>query len=57
MGFRPASAGSRIESAKRCGVEPRAPLSDATLRVVRHPGAVALASDPKSRKSPDCRVY
>jgi hypothetical protein len=34
-----------IESAKLCGVEPRAYLREATLRSVRSPGTVALARD------------
>ncbi len=38
---------SLIESAKLCGVEPRAYLREATLRAVRPPpgGAVTLARD------------
>jgi hypothetical protein len=34
-----------IESAKLCGVEPRAYLREATLRAVRDPGTVTLARD------------
>ena len=36
---------SLIESAKLCGVEPRAYLREATLRAVRNPGTVTLARD------------
>ncbi len=39
---------SLIESAKPCGVEPRAYLREATVRVVRKPGTVTLARDLKS---------
>jgi hypothetical protein len=42
---------SLIESAKLCSVEPRAYLRKATLRAVRNPGAVTLASDLKSPES------
>jgi transposase len=42
---------SLIESAKLCGVEPRAYLSEATLRAVRHPGTATLARDLKSTES------
>jgi transposase len=42
---------SLIESAKLCGVEPRAYLREATLRAVRGPGTVTLARDLKSSKS------
>jgi transposase len=42
---------SLIESAKLCGVEPRAYLREATLRTVRSPGTVTLARDFKSPKS------
>jgi transposase len=42
---------SLIESAKLCGVEPRAYLREATLRAVRNPGTVTLASDLKSPRS------
>jgi transposase len=38
---------SLIESAKLCGVEPRAYLREATLRAVRNPGTVTLARDFK----------
>jgi len=38
---------SLIESAKLCGVEPRAYLREATLRAVRNPGTVTLARDLK----------
>jgi transposase len=38
---------SLIESAKLCGVEPRAYLREATLRAARNPGAVTLARDFK----------
>jgi hypothetical protein len=38
---------SLIESAKLAGVEPRAYLREATLRAVRNPGMVTLASDLK----------
>jgi transposase len=36
-----------IESAKRCGVEPRAYLREAAPRAVRDPGKVTLACDLK----------
>jgi hypothetical protein len=36
-----------IESAKLCGVEPRAYLREATLRDVRNPRTVTLARDLK----------
>jgi hypothetical protein len=39
-----------IESAKLCGVEPRAYLREAALRAVRNPGTVTLA---RYRKSPE----
>ncbi len=39
---------SLIESAKLCGVEPRAYLRESTLRAVRNPGTVTLARDLKS---------
>ena len=39
---------SLIESAKLCGVEPRAYLREATLRAVRKLGTVTLAGDLKS---------
>jgi hypothetical protein len=42
---------SLIESAKLCGVKPRADLREATLRAVRNPGTVTLASDVKSAES------
>ena len=42
---------SLIESAKLCGVEPRAYLREATLRAVRNPGTVTLARDLKSPRS------
>jgi hypothetical protein len=35
------------ESAKLCGVEPRAYLQEATPRAVRNPGTVTLARDLK----------
>ena len=38
---------SLIESAKLCGVEPRAYLREATLRAVRNPGTATLARDLK----------
>ena len=37
-----------LESAKLCGVEPRAYLREATLRAVRNPGTATLARDLKS---------
>jgi hypothetical protein len=57
--FGPAERGTRvaalfyslIESAKLCGVEPRAYLREATLRAVRNPGAATLARDLKSPRS------
>jgi transposase len=42
---------SLIESAKLCGVEPRAYLREATLRAMRNPGAVALPRGLKSLES------
>lgn len=42
---------SLIESAKLCGVEPRAYLREATLRAVRNPGTATLARDLKSQES------
>jgi hypothetical protein len=39
---------SLIESAKLCGVDPRAYLWEVTLRAVRNPGTVTLARDLKS---------
>ena len=42
---------SLIESAKLCGVEPRAYLREATLRAVRSPGAATLARDLKAPTS------
>ncbi len=39
---------SLIESAKLCGVEPRAYLGEAAGRAVRNPGTVTLARDLKS---------
>ena len=36
---------SLIESAKLCGVEPRAYLGEAARRAIRSPGAVTLARD------------
>jgi hypothetical protein len=39
---------SLIESAKLCGVEPRAYLRETTLRAVRNAGTVTLARDLKS---------
>ncbi len=39
---------SLIESAKLCGVEPRAYLRETTRRAVRNPGTVTLARDLKS---------
>ncbi len=38
---------SLIESAKLCGVEPRAYLSEATRRAIRNSGTVTLARDLK----------
>ncbi len=38
----------QYESAKLCGVEPRAYLRETTLRAVRNPGTVTLARDLKS---------
>ncbi len=42
---------SLIESAKLCGVEPRAYLREATLRAVRRPGTVTLARELKPSES------
>jgi hypothetical protein len=42
---------SLIESAKLCGVEPRAYLREATLRAVRNPGTATIARDLKSPES------
>jgi hypothetical protein len=42
---------SLSESAKLCGVEPRAYLREATLRVVRKPGVATLARDLQSPRS------
>jgi transposase len=42
---------SLIESAKLCGVEPRAYLREATLRAVRNPGTATLPRDLKSPES------
>ncbi len=42
---------SLIESAKLCGVEPRAYLREATLRAVRNPGMATLARDLESSES------
>ena len=42
---------SLIESAKLCGVEPRAYLREATLRALRSSGTVTLARDLKSPES------
>jgi transposase len=42
---------SLIESAKLCGVEPRAYLREATLRAIRNPGTSTLARDLKSPES------
>ena len=42
---------SLIESAKLCGVEPRAYLREATLRAVRNPGTAILVRDLKSPDS------
>ena len=42
---------SLIESAKLCGVEPRAYLREATLRAVRNPGTATLARDLKFQES------
>ena len=36
---------SLIESAKPCGVEPRASLGEAAKRAIRSPGTVTLARD------------
>jgi len=38
---------SLIESAKLCGVEPRAYLSEAARRAIRDPGTVTLPRDFK----------
>jgi len=42
---------SLIESAKLCGVEPRAYLREATLRAARNPGVATLARDFKSAEA------
>jgi transposase len=42
---------SQIESAKLCGVEPRAYLREATLRAVRSAGMATRDRDLKSAKS------
>ncbi len=42
---------SLIESAKLCGVEPRADLREATLQAVRNPGTVTLTRDLKSTEA------
>jgi transposase len=42
---------SLIESAKLCGVEPRAYLREATLRAARNPGTVTLPRDFKSSET------
>jgi transposase len=42
---------SLIESAKLCGVEPRAYLREAALQAGRNPGTVTLARDLKSPES------
>lgn len=42
---------SLIESAKLCGVEPRAYLREATFRAARKPGTATLARDLKSAES------
>ena len=42
---------SLIESAKLCGVEPRAYLRAATLRAVRNPDTITLARELKSSES------
>jgi transposase len=42
---------SLIESAKLCGVEPRAYLREATLRAVRKPGTATVARELKSPES------
>ena len=42
---------SLIESAKLCGVEPRAYLREATLRAVRNPGTATLARNLRSSES------
>ncbi len=42
---------SLIESAKLCGVEPRAYLREAPLWAVRNPGTVTLARDLKSSEA------
>ena len=41
---------SLIESAKLCGVAPRADLREARLRAVRNPGSV---THPRDLKSPE----
>ncbi len=50
-GSRSALFYSLIESAKLCGVEPRAYLREATLRAVRNPGSVTLPREFKSSES------
>jgi hypothetical protein len=42
---------SLIESAKLCGIEPRAYLREATLRAVRNPGTATLARELKASES------
>jgi hypothetical protein len=42
---------SVIESAKLCGVEPRAHVRGATLRAVRNPATATLARDFKTAES------
>ncbi len=42
---------SLIESAKLCGVEPRAYLREATFRAIRNAGTATLARDFKSSES------
>jgi hypothetical protein len=42
---------SLIESAKLCGVEPRAYLREATLRAARNSGVATLARDFKSAEA------
>ncbi len=41
---------SLIESAKLCGVEPRAYLGEATRRAIRNPGTITLARDLKQSR-------
>ena len=48
---------SLIESAKRCGVEPRAFLREATLRAVRNPGTVTLPRDLKQQYTRSPRLF